>query len=227
MMNGKQKHDSGEGLFSWENFMKTPIIGIARNIPLDVIIQILPLYQSSGLTTLEITMNTEGAEDIIRYASGEYGHHLNIGAGTVCSLEDLEIALEAGAQFIVTPVIEEEIIRRCVENGIPIFPGAFTPSEIYKAWKLGADIVKVFPATALGPQYIKDLKGPLNQVRLMPTGGINITNAITWLQAGATAVGIGSELFDKKCIRDKNWEALAAHFELAVKNIRGVTSTDF
>ncbi len=165
-------------------------------------------------------MNSDGAEDIIRYASLRYKDHLNIGAGTVCSRDDLDRALVAGAQFIVTPVMEEDIIRRCKEIGIPVFPGAFTPSEIYSAWKSGADMVKVFPASMLGPQYIRELRGPLNQIKLMPTGGINSDNATAFLRAGASAVAMGSELMDKKLIRDKNWKALSMHFEQVVKNIK-------
>ncbi|MFI5193401.1 MAG: bifunctional 4-hydroxy-2-oxoglutarate aldolase/2-dehydro-3-deoxy-phosphogluconate aldolase [Chitinophagales bacterium] len=219
----KNEQYPGKGLFSWAEFLKVPVIGIARNIPLEAIIQILPLYQSSGLTSIEITMNSDGAEDIIRYAALRYKDHLNIGAGTVCSLDDLDRALLAGAQFIVTPVMEEDIIRRCKEIGIPVFPGAFTPSEIYSAWKSGADMVKVFPASMLGPQYIRELRGPLNQVKLMPTGGINSDNATAFLRAGASAVAMGSELMDKKLIRDKNWKALSMHFEQVVKNIKEYT----
>ncbi|HZK63094.1 MAG TPA: bifunctional 4-hydroxy-2-oxoglutarate aldolase/2-dehydro-3-deoxy-phosphogluconate aldolase [Puia sp.] len=219
----KNEQYPGKGLFSWTEFLKVPVIGIARNIPLEAIIQILPLYQSSGLTSIEITMNSDGAEDIIRYASLRYKDHLNIGAGTVCSLDDLDRALVAGAQFIVTPVMEEDIIRRCKEIGIPVFPGAFTPSEIYNAWKSGADMVKVFPASVLGPQYIRELRGPLNQVKLMPTGGINSDNATAFLRAGASALAMGSELMDKKLIRDKNWKALSMHFEQVVKNIKEYT----
>lgn len=219
----KNEQYPGKGLFSWTEFLKVPVIGIARNIPLEAIIQILPLYQSSGLTSIEITMNSDGAEDIIRYASLRYKDHLNIGAGTVCSLDDLDRALVAGAQFIVTPVMQEDIIRRCKEIGIPVFPGAFTPSEIYNAWKSGADMVKVFPASVLGPQYISELRGPLNQVKLMPTGGINSDNATAFLRAGASAVAMGSELMDKKLIRDKNWKALSMHFEQVVKNIKEYT----
>lgn len=219
----KNEQYPGKGLFSWTEFLKVPVIGIARNIPLEAIIQILPLYQSSGLSSIEITMNSDGAEDIIRYAALRYKDHLNIGAGTVCSLDDLHRALVAGAQFIVTPVMEEDIIRRCKEIGIPVFPGAFTPSEIYNAWKSGADMVKVFPASMLGPQYIRELRGPLNQVKLMPTGGINSDNATAFLRAGASAVAMGSELMDKKLICDKNWKALSMHFEQVVKNIKEYT----
>ncbi len=218
-MTGKQTSDKENNLFSWKEFLKMPVVGILRNISPEEVAQILPLYRAAGLTSIEVTMNSAGAEDILRHAHSAYGNQLNVGAGTVCSLRELGIALEAGAQFIVTPVTDEEIISRCVEIGIPVFPGAFTPTEIFKAWKTGADIVKVFPATALQPQYIKDLKGPMNEIKLMPTGGIDKLKASAWLEAGATAVGMGSELFDRKFIRDKNWEALQLHFEALVNSI--------
>ncbi len=155
-----------QSLFSWELFRSAPIVGIIRQLSPDDVSQILPVYQAVGLKTVEITMNTPGAETMIRSALQQYPVGLNIGAGTVCSETDLERALVAGAQFIVTPVINKNVIKRCVNEGVPIFPGAFTPSEIYRAWRLGASLVKVFPTTSLGPEYIKDLKGPLNQIRL-------------------------------------------------------------
>src|SRR5665213_966058 len=117
----KNEQYPGKGLFSWTEFLKVPVIGIARNIPLEAIIQILPLYQSSGLTSIEITMNSDGAEDIIRYASLRYKDHLNIGAGTVCSLDDLDRALVAGAQFIVTPVMEETLYGDVKKSVFPFF----------------------------------------------------------------------------------------------------------
>ncbi len=218
-MAGKLISNKENNLFSWKEFLRMPVVGILRNISPEEVAQILPLYLAAGLTSIEVTMNSAGAEDILRHAFAEYGNKLNIGAGTVCSLRDLDIALKAGSQFIVTPVTDEEIIGRCVEIGIPVFPGAFTPTEIFKAWKAGADLVKVFPATALQPQYIKDLKGPMNEIRLMPTGGIDMVMAIAWLKAGATAVGMGSGLFNRKFIRDKNWQALQLHFEALVNAI--------
>jgi 2-dehydro-3-deoxyphosphogluconate aldolase/(4S)-4-hydroxy-2-oxoglutarate aldolase len=205
--------------FVWERFFKMPIVGISRNITLEPLKQILPVYQEAGLSTVEVTMNTTGAEEIIRYARSTFGDSLNIGAGTVCSLEDLHKALDAGAQFIVTPVIEENVIRHCVEQGVPIFPGAFTPSEIFRAWTLGAEMIKVFPVTALGPGYLKDLGGPLNKIKLLPTGGISLANMKEYLAVGAAGLGIGGELFDKKLIAEKNWKGLLAHFKLFVKNI--------
>src|SRR6185437_10684406 len=138
----------------WKKFLKLPVVGIVRNITIEDLGSILPLYQEAGLSTMEITMNTPGAEQMIRYATEQYGFELNIGAGTVCNQRELEKALRAGARFIVTPITDEHVIRICRQEAVPVFAGAFTPAEIYKAWEAGADMVKIFPATSLGTQYI-------------------------------------------------------------------------
>lgn len=199
--------------FSWTEFSRVPIIGIVRNLTFDEIAKILPVYLSAGLTTIEITMNTPFAEDIIRYAADKYRGRLNVGAGTVCSTGDLQQAIHAGSQFIVTPVLNADVIRACVKSKIPIFPGAYTPTEIYQAWELGASMVKVYPATSLGPDYIKDVKAPLNKIRLMPTGGINLGNMEAFVKAGSDGLGIGGQLFDKELIKNENWEGLRVHFK--------------
>jgi len=205
--------------FSWELFNKTPVVGIVRHIDKQSVSQILPLFQEAGLTTIEITMNTPEAESIIQEVLIQYAGSLNIGAGTVCSEADLERALGAGAQFIVTPIINKKVIRVCVKKGIPIFPGAFTPSEIYKAWTLGASMVKVFPTTALGPAYIRDIKAPLNQIKLLPTGGITLENMHDFMKAGANGLGIGSELFNKQLIEKNDWFGLKEHFQKFVNQL--------
>lgn len=199
--------------FSWSLFNRVPVVGIVRNLTFDEIANILPVYLSSGLTTIEITMNTPSAEDIIRYAVDKYRGQLNVGAGTVCSLEELKQALQAGSQFIVTPILNTEVVRYCAKEGIPIFPGAYTPTEIYQAWELGATMVKVYPATALGPDYIKDVKAPLNKIKLMPTGGINLANMQSFMKAGAEGLGVGGQLFDKELIKSENWDGLKDHFK--------------
>ncbi|WP_342086383.1 bifunctional 4-hydroxy-2-oxoglutarate aldolase/2-dehydro-3-deoxy-phosphogluconate aldolase [Dyadobacter sp. OTU695] len=201
-----------EHTFSWELFNKAPLVGIIRNVSPEDVKRILPIYREAGLTTVEITMNTPGATDIIRYALENEHYGLNIGAGTVCTKDDLDAALEAGAQFIVTPVLSKKVIKSCVKKGIPVFPGAYTPTEIFNAWSLGASMVKIYPATALGPGYIKDLKAPMNQLKLLPTGGVSLENMEAFLKAGANGLGIGGQLFDKKLIQDKNWDGLKAHF---------------
>lgn len=206
--------------FSWTLFNQTPIIGIVRNLAVEEVTQILPIYREAGLTTIEITMNTPGAEQLIREATaGEQGG-LNIGAGTVCTKRDLERALLAGAQFIVTPILDETVIKTCVERQIPIFPGAFTPSEIYKAWSLGAPMVKVFPAASLGPSYIKEVKAPLNEIKLVPTGGVSLANMAEFLKAGADGLGIGGQLFDKSLIKKGDWAALKSHFQSFVAQLK-------
>ena len=174
---------------------------------------------SSGLETIEVTMNTPEVESLISYAVREYSGILNVGAGTVCSLSDLDKAIDYGAQFIVTPIINEEVIKRCVNMNIPIFPGALTPSEIYKAWTLGASIVKIYPAGNFGASYIKDVKAPLDKVRMMPTGGINLNNMQSFLEVGVDGFGIGSPLFDKSLIDAKDWDGLETHFANFVRMI--------
>ena len=205
--------------FSWNGFSKVPIVGIIRNLSFDTIEKILPIYLSAGLTTIEITMNTQAAEEIIRFAADKYKGQLNVGAGTVCNTDELDLAIRAGSQFIVTPILDPDVVRTCVSKNIPVFPGAYTPTEIYQAWKLGASMVKVYPATSLGPEYIKDVKAPLNKIKLMPTGGINLDNIQTFIKAGADGLGIGSQLFDKTLIKDENWEGLELHFKQYVSKL--------
>jgi 2-dehydro-3-deoxyphosphogluconate aldolase/(4S)-4-hydroxy-2-oxoglutarate aldolase len=203
--------------FSWQEFSKVPVVGIIRNLSIDEIAKILPVYHAAGLTTIEITMNTPFAADIIHSGIKQYKGKLNVGAGTVCSVEDLKLALEAGAQFIVTPILNPEVVRLCVKSKIPVFPGAYTPTEIYQAWELGADMVKVYPATALGPDYIRDVKAPLNKIKLMPTGGISLGNIEAFMKAGADGLGIGGQLFDKQLIKNQDWDGLLEHFKQYVK----------
>lgn len=197
--------------FSSTSFNKMPVIGILRNISLETIESIMPIYSAVGFTNIEVTMNTPDVANIISKLCKNYPN-LNIGAGTVCNKAELESALKAGASFIVTPIISEEVIQTCVKNNIPIFPGAYTPTEIYLANRLGATAVKVFPANQLGPDYIKNVLGPLDKSRLIPTGGVTKNNIKKFFESGAYAVGMGSSLFDKKLISAKKLEALKAHF---------------
>ena len=213
-----------QNAFSWELFSKAPIVGIIRGLSAEVVSQILPIYREAGLTTIEITMNTPGAEAMIQQALESNSKGLNIGAGTVCTKDDLDRALDAGAQFIVTPIINKKVIKACVKRSVPIFPGAFTPTEIYNAWSLGASMVKIYPATSLGPDYIKDLKAPMNQLKVIPTGGISLENMAAYFKAGASGVGIGSHLFDKSLIQQKNWSGLKEHFQQFIKILNSNSS---
>ena len=206
--------------YSREKFNQLPVVGIIRGMSLEEIMDILPLYVHAGYTTIEFTLNTPDVESIIKYSLEQYKGKLNIGAGTVCDRNDLDKALKAGAQFIVAPIVNEEVMKECVELSIPVFPGAYTATEIYKAWSLGAEMVKVFPATSLGPAYIKDIKAPFNQIKLMPVGGIDLQNCLDFMKAGSDGLGVGSQLFNKKMIQDKNWTLLAEQFEAFANKVK-------
>jgi len=208
--------------FKADKFDEMPVIGILRNVPLPEIEAILPFYIKAGFTNLEVTMNSNGAEEIIRHLSQNFPS-LNIGAGTVCDKNDLKRAVKAGASLVVTPVVDEKVIKKCVKWGIPIFPGAFSPLEIYSASKYGATGVKVFPANHLGPSYIKDVLAPFQHLKLYPTGGVNLENISVYFKAGAKGLGMGGTLFLASLLETKDYENLGLHFEkvaLAVKNAK-------
>jgi 2-dehydro-3-deoxyphosphogluconate aldolase/(4S)-4-hydroxy-2-oxoglutarate aldolase len=198
--------------FSSELFNKMPVVGIMRHFPEKYIDPVVQCYQKAGFTTLEITMNSLGSAITIRRLTEQWGKRLNIGAGTVCSINDLDDALQAGAQFIVTPVINEKVIEKCIALDVPVFVGAFTPSEIYRAWTLGAHMVKLFPAGTLGPSYIKDILAPLDRIPIMPTGGVTVDNCSDFFKAGAKGVGIGNNLFPMHLIENNKWEELEIFF---------------
>ncbi len=210
--------------FNRENFNRLPVVGIMRHFPVHYVENIATQFCNAGLSTLEITMNSEGAAETIANLVRNYGEKMNIGAGTVCTMHDLEAALKAGAQFIVSPFINEEVIKTCVSSHIPVFPGAFTPTEIYRAWSLGAEMVKVFPATQVGASYIREVLAPLNAIPLMPTGGISVANFTEFFSAGAKAVGIGSNFFPKNIIEAAQWDELKNFYSSFVKKFEDFQS---
>lgn len=209
-----------EQSFSWALFDKIPIVGIIRNLSVEEINFVLPIYKEAGFTTIEITLNTQEALSVIQTLAKQYKGELNIGAGTVCTVNDLTDAVNAGANFIVTPILQVEVVKKCVSMDIPIFPGAFTPTEIYEAWDLGASMVKLYPASVVGPAYVSAVLAPLNKVKLMPTGGIHLSNMLAFMKAGSAALGVGSELFDKIIIQKRDSEAMFAHFRLFAQQMQ-------
>lgn len=192
-------------VFSWDRFHRLPVVGILRGFEAGAIRELLGACRRGGLENIEITMNSPGAESLIRIAVEEAGDDLNVGAGTVLDEGTLERALEGGASFIVTPVVVPEVIRACRERQVPVFPGALTPTEVHAAWKLGADLVKVFPASVLGPAYIRELKAPLGDIKLMPTGGVTAASLPEYRRAGADGFGVGSPLFRRERVAAGDW----------------------
>ncbi|MBD2014434.1 bifunctional 4-hydroxy-2-oxoglutarate aldolase/2-dehydro-3-deoxy-phosphogluconate aldolase [Microcoleus sp. FACHB-53] len=162
-----------------------------------------------GLSLIEITWNSERAPELISLLRTELPHCI-IGTGTLLNLEQLEQAIEAGAQFLFTPHVNLSLIAAAVKAGVPIVPGALTPTEIVTAWEAGASCIKVFPIQAVGgASYIKALQGPLGNIPLIPTGGVSLENAQEFLKAGAIAVGLSGELFPKALIATEDWKAIA------------------
>ena len=153
-----------------------------------------------GVRALEVTMTVPRALELIAEIAPTLPPDVVLGAGTVLDAETAQAAIEAGARYIVSPVFREEVLRTCHRFDVAAMPGCFTPTEILTAWEAGADIVKVFPATALGPGYFRDLRGPFPQLRLMPTGGVSLANAGEWIRAGAAAIGVGTALVDAEAV---------------------------
>ena len=172
-----------------------------------------------GIRALEVTMTVPGAIELIRQLATELPPDCILGAGTVLDAETVRRVSDAGARFVVSPVFRLETIRACHEHGVASMPGCFTPTEILNAWDAGADVVKVFPATALGPGFFKDVRGPLPQVKLMPTGGVTLDNAGDWIRAGAVAVGVGTALLDATAIAAGDYATLRSNAERIVASV--------
>jgi 2-dehydro-3-deoxyphosphogluconate aldolase / (4S)-4-hydroxy-2-oxoglutarate aldolase len=174
-----------------------------------------------GVRVLEVTMTVPGAIDLIRAIAPTLPAGFLLGAGTVTDVATARAVIDAGASFVVGPIFRAEVIAACHAHDVPAMPGCFSPTEIFAAHEAGADIVKVFPATALGPQFIKDVRAPLPQVKLMPTGGVTLDNAGDWIRAGAVAVGLGSALLDANAIDANNWSVITANARRVVASVAG------
>lgn len=184
------------------------VVAVIRMNDPEKLSKVIEAIRIGGVKCIEITMTVPGAVEVIRALASTVPPDVLIGAGTVTSAEIAVAVIGAGAQFVVSPVLNLEVIAVCKKHSVACMPGCYTPTEIFTAWSAGADVCKVFPATSLGPKYFKDLSGPFPQIKLMPTGGVTIENVGEWIAAGAVAVGIGSDLLDKKAIDSGNYEAL-------------------
>ena len=174
-----------------------------------------------GVRALEVTMTVPRAVELIRELAPTLPDDFLLGAGTVTDVATAHAVIDAGASFVVGPVFRPDVIAACHERDVAAMPGCFSPTEILAAHECGADIVKLFPATALGPQFIKDIRAPLPQVKLMPTGGVTADNAGEWIRAGAVAVGLGSALLDPRAIEGGRWDVITANARRVVANVAG------
>jgi 2-dehydro-3-deoxyphosphogluconate aldolase/(4S)-4-hydroxy-2-oxoglutarate aldolase len=189
-------------------------------------IDVADAIKEGGVSFIEITMSVQGAIEVIRELTQKYKDKIIMGAGTVLDPETGRAALLAGAQFIVSPTLNLDLIHLAHRYSAVVIPGTMTPTEILTAWNAGADLVKVFPAAQVGgPEYIKALRGPLPQILLVPTGGVNLQNAGAFIRAGATALGAGGELVDKKAVKEKKFNIITENTRAFLKAIKEARAT--
>jgi 2-dehydro-3-deoxyphosphogluconate aldolase/(4S)-4-hydroxy-2-oxoglutarate aldolase len=199
--------------------LSSKVIAVIRMSDTDKLVKVAEAIKQGGVKAIEITMTTPSAIEIIAAMAKKKSADVLIGAGTVLDPETAAQVIHAGADFVVSPVTNFEMIRICRQYDTFVAPGAFSPTEILAAWEKGADVVKVFPATSVGPKYFKDIKGPLPQVRLMPTGGVSIENAREFIANGACCVAIGTALLDRKAIETENWDILTQKAKTLVDSL--------
>jgi 2-dehydro-3-deoxyphosphogluconate aldolase / (4S)-4-hydroxy-2-oxoglutarate aldolase len=185
---------------------------------------IVDALTAGGVRALEVTMTVPRAIELIRELSSALPDGFLLGAGTVIDARTARAVIDAGASFVVSPVFRPDVIAACHEREVPAIPGCFSPTEILAAHDAGADLIKVFPATALGPQFIRDVRAPLPQVKLMPTGGVTLDNAGDWIRAGAVAVGVGSALVDAKAIDAGRLEVIVANARRVLDSVKRARS---
>jgi 2-dehydro-3-deoxyphosphogluconate aldolase/(4S)-4-hydroxy-2-oxoglutarate aldolase len=193
---------------SLRRVLDSGIVAVVRTPESDQLVEVARALADGGVEVVEITMSVPNALDVLRQVRQALGDRLLLGAGTVLDAETARAVLLAGAEFIVAPTLNLDVIRLCRRYDKLAIPGAFTPTEILTAWEAGADIVKVFPADVVGPAFFKALRGPLPQIRLMPTGGVDLSTAADFLKAGACCLGIGSQLVEPKAVAERNFDRI-------------------
>jgi 2-dehydro-3-deoxyphosphogluconate aldolase / (4S)-4-hydroxy-2-oxoglutarate aldolase len=198
------------------------IVAVVRAPDSNGLVDVIKALTSGGVTVAEVTFTVPDALDVLKEAKRALGDSVLLGAGTVLDSETCRAAILAGAEFIVSPCLNLDVIRTCKRYDKLAMPGAFTPTEIVAAWEAGADIVKVFPAEVLGPAYFKAMRGPLPQIRIMPTGGVDLNTASAFLEAGACCLGIGGQLVDAKAIAARDYAKIT---ELAKKYVAILEAT--
>jgi 2-dehydro-3-deoxyphosphogluconate aldolase/(4S)-4-hydroxy-2-oxoglutarate aldolase len=208
---------------SLRRVLDSGIVAVVRTPESDQLVEVARALADGGVEVVEITMSVPNALDVLRQVRQALGDRLLLGAGTVLDAETARAVLLAGAEFIVAPTLNLDVIRLCRRYDKLAIPGAFTPTEILTAWEAGADIVKVFPADVVGPAFFKALRGPLPQIRLMPTGGVDLSTAADFLKAGACCLGIGGQLVEPKAVAERNFDrirSLARQYVAIVQQTR-------
>jgi len=202
-----------------DEILKRKAVAVLRIKEPEKLKKVIEALAEGGITIAEITMTVPNAIQLIEKMNNELDKNIIIGVGSVLNTQIAEDAIKAGAKYVVSPIFKKEIIEKAHQYDIPAMPGCFSPTEIQTAYEAGADIIKVFPADVLGMAFFKGILAPMPHLKLMPTGGVTLTNAGEWLKAGACAVGIGSALLDKEAIQNEHYDKLTENAKLVMKSI--------
>lgn len=205
---------------------ETGIVAIIRGIPAEDLAGVTDVLKAAGIRAIEVTMNTSQALDMVAWLARYGGQDVAIGAGTVLDSETARSAILAGASFIISPSLNARMLEMCHRYGILAIPGVLTPTEVLTAWELGASLVKIFPAARLGPAYIKDLRGPFPHIEMVAVGGVTQSNAAEFIKAGCVAVGVGSELVDRRLVAEKRLDVIAERAAAFVSAVRSRIQAD-
>lgn len=205
-----------------DELLKRKAVAVIRLQDANKLRKVIEALALGGVSVAEITMTVPNAIGLIKQITSELSSDIIVGVGSVLSAQVAIEAIEAGAKYVVSPIFKKEIIEESHKYGIPAMPGCFTPTEIQTAYEAGADVVKVFPADVLGMPFFKGILAPMPHLKLMPTGGVTLTNAGEWIKIGACAVGLGAALLDKEAIETENYSKLTENAKLVMQSINNV-----
>ena len=202
-----------------QEITKRKAVAVLAIKDIDTLTKVVDAVLEGGISVMEITLRVPNAIQLIADFSKQYTKDVVIGVGTVLNPQDAEAAIKAGAKFVVSPILKKEIIDMAHKYDVPAMPGCFTPTEVLTAYEWGADVVKVFPADVLGMPFFKGILAPMPFLKIMPTGGVTLTNAGEWLKVGACAVGLGAALLEKAALENKNYAKLTENARTIMASI--------
>jgi 2-dehydro-3-deoxyphosphogluconate aldolase/(4S)-4-hydroxy-2-oxoglutarate aldolase len=202
-----------------QTILDSGVIAIIRSDTDEGLLQAAQALAAGGVRALEVTLTTPGALEAIRAISRQARGQFVLGAGSILDSQSAQMAILAGAEFLVSPGLDLGVIQTAKHYGKVVCPGALTPTEVITAWSNGADLVKIFPASLGGPEYLKALRAPLPRVRMVPVGGVEVSNIPAYIQAGAAAVAMGSSLVNAKLIAQKRWDQITQTARTAIEAV--------
>ncbi|MDI9260999.1 bifunctional 4-hydroxy-2-oxoglutarate aldolase/2-dehydro-3-deoxy-phosphogluconate aldolase [Alicyclobacillus sendaiensis] len=204
-----------------EMLQEEKVVAVLRRLPSETFLDVVRALAEGGVRAIEVTMDAPDGAELIRRTREVLGDRVLLGAGTVFTREQMQAAKEAGATFFVSPHLDSDLMHAAREWGVPMVPGVLTPTEVAAALRLGAEAVKIFPGSLVGPGYLRDLRGPFKDLKAMVTGGVNEDNARAFLDAGAVAVGVGSSLFPRTDLEARDFASITKRAERLVRAVRG------